>query len=92
MTFGTTADNLYLNIRSFDKEETMQPGFPKKLRKSNASSSAHMIEGYLSDRAAREGLPKGGYPNNGGLPKPNVDSLEMETSFVEAFRAKPNHR
>jgi hypothetical protein len=70
----------------------MQPGFPMKPGLLNGPPSIDMIEGYLSERAAREGLPKGGYPSNGGLPKPNVDFLEMETSFIEAFDAKTNGR
>jgi len=55
---------------------------------SAAPESAHFIKGYLSERVSREGVPKGGYPNLGGVPKPTVDSLEQTTSFIEAFDEK----
>jgi hypothetical protein len=53
----------------------------------DAEQTAHFIEGYLSGRAAREGLPVYGYPRN-HLPIPKVESLEMTTSFLEAFDAR----
>jgi hypothetical protein len=70
----------------------MQDEFPKKPGPLNDPSRAYLIEGYLSERVAREGLPESGYPNNGGVPTPTVDRLEMETSFVEALDPKATVR
>ncbi len=76
----------------FAKEEKMQDNFPKKPGPLNDQPDACMIEGYLSERVAREGLPKGGYPNLGGVPTPTVDHLEMESSAIEALDPKATVR
>jgi hypothetical protein len=70
----------------------MQEDFPKKPGPLNDLLSACYIKGYLSERVAREGLPKSGYPDLGGVPTPTVDRLEMETSFIEAFDPKATVR
>lgn len=66
----------------------MQPGFPKEPGPLKAESGAHFVQGYLYERCKRDGLPKGGYPNMGGIPKTTVASLEQTTSFIEAFDAE----
>jgi hypothetical protein len=62
----------------------MQPGFPRQPGLLNDPPPVNMIEGYLSKRAARDGMPKYSYPNIGGTPKTTVHSMRVMTSFLEA--------
>jgi hypothetical protein len=50
---------------------------------STAERSGQFVDGYLSQRAAREGSPKYGYPQN-HVPPSTIDSLTLTTCFLAA--------